>query len=122
VGDPPRSRRESGALELERLMGADEDARVLYAVSRYVETRAEVGLRFTEDGYERGEATEIRTADSRRRLLDALSELEVATVDELRAETDLAETTVRRRLKDLERENVVVSDSSKSPIQWRHYH
>ena len=110
-------------VELERMKGADEDARVLYAVSRYVETPAEMGLRFTEDGYERGETTEIRTADSRRRVLAALEKLGGGTAKEVGAEADVSESTARRRLRELETdEKEVVSDSSKSPTTWRHHH
>ena len=110
-------------VELERMKGADEDARVLYAVSRYVETPAEMGLRFTEDGYERGETSEIRTADSRRRVLAALEKLGGGTAKEIGAEADVSESTARRRLRELETdEKEVVSDSSKSPTTWRHHH
>jgi Fic family protein len=102
-------------IELERLKGADEDARVLCAVSRYVDTPAEIGLRFTEDGYERGETTEIRTADSRRRVLAALEELGGSTAKQVGAKAEVSESTARRRLRELEEDaQNVVSDSSRA--------
>jgi ribosomal protein S25 len=109
-------------IELERLKGADEDARVLYAVSRYIDTPAELGLHFTEDGYERGETSTIRTASTRRRVREVVDTSgdgrRIGSADEIAQKADVSVDTARRRLKELEEEKVVVSDSSKSPTVW----
>jgi predicted ATP-dependent serine protease len=93
-------------LELERVslnLENGRSTRVLRADSRYGCTEPEVVLTLGEDGYEAQGSTEaVRENEERRRIIDALTgRTEALNAEELHQETEIAESTVRRRCQAL---------------------
>jgi hypothetical protein len=82
---------------------AGDGVRILRAVSRYATTPEEMILALTEEGYEaRGDSLTAQADVQRDQVFEAIETLGEASYEQLEKETGLSESTLRRRIEELD--------------------
>jgi hypothetical protein len=82
---------------------AGDGVRVLRAVSRYSTTPEELVLALTEEGYEaRGDSLAAEAEAQQEQVYEAIAALGEASYGQLEKETGLSESTLRRRIDELD--------------------
>ena len=109
-------------VEVERVADVAH-ARAVYGTSRFAGTPEELAVELTDDGYvDRGNVDALRARLDTDRVLDALSDTDWVTAEEVAELTEMPKGTVHKRLGDLHTENRIERDGQgrrNSPYRWK---